>query len=188
MIKAIIFDIGGVLVPNLFKRIKNKLDKRFTNKIDRYDKLLNLGKISLNELEKIYEKSTGKSLKNIYINAAKNTEMNKKVKNLVFKLNKNYKVVYLSNTSKEHYLIRKKQGVYKRFLFGINSYKVKMKKPYRIIYKLMLRKLKLNANECLFIDDQYRNLKTANRLKINTILFKNYPQLVNELKKFNVKL
>jgi|SRR3989344_4301494 len=186
MIKAIIFDIGGVLVENLDKIILNKIkNKNFKKNYYKYAKKLDSGEITLKQLQKLFKKDK-LNLYKIYIEAAKKTKLDKTVKNLVFKLNKNYKVVYLSNTFKEHYLIRKKQDVFNGFLFGINSYNAKMRKPYRIIYKLMLRKLNLKGEECLFIDDRKDNIKTAKRLKINSILFKNYNQLIKELKKFKV--
>lgn len=184
MIKAIIFDIGGVLVQNLDKIILTKIkDYAFRRNYYRYAKKLDSGEITLKQLERIYPDL---KLHNIYIDSAKKSKIDKKIKKIVFRLNKKFKVVYLSNTFKEHYLIRKKQNVFSGFLFGINSYNVKMRKPYRIIYKLLLRKLKLKGEECLFIDDRKDNIKTAGRLKINTILFKNYAQLVRELKEFHL--
>ena len=186
MIKAIIFDIGGVLVQNLDKIILNKIkNKNFKKNYYKYAKKLDSGEITLKQLQKIFTKDK-LNLYKIYIEAAKKSKIDKKVKSLVFKLNKKFKIVYLSNTFKEHYLVRKKQGIFKGFLFGINSYNVKMRKPYMIIYKLMLRKLNLKGDECLFIDDRKDNIKTAKKLKINSILFKNYHQLIYELKKFKI--
>ena len=191
MIKAIIFDIGGVIVPNLGKAIKKQAKNRyFIKKFEKYSRYLDSGKYSLSKLEKMFNKKYDKKLdfKKIFLNPAKKSKINKKIVKLILKLKEYYKVIYLSNTFKEHYLIRKKQHVYDHFLFGIDSYKVKLRKPYRIIYKLALRKLNLKPEECLFIDDRKDNIKTANRLKFNTILFKNNKQLIKELKTFSIKI
>ncbi len=185
MIKAVIFDIGGVLVRNVEKIILSKIKNYdFRKNYNKYIKKLDSGEITLKQLQKIYRNDF--DLYRIYIDSMKKSKIDKKIKNLIFKLNKKFKIVYLSNAFKEEHLIRKKQNVFKGFLFGINSYNVKMRKPYRIIYKLMLRKLKLKGEECLFIDDRKDNIKTAKRLKINCILFKNYFQLVKGLKKFKI--
>ncbi|MEK6932463.1 MAG: HAD family phosphatase [Nanoarchaeota archaeon] len=187
MIKAIIFDIGGVVVNNLGKEIRKEVNNKFFIKYyAKYNKMLDSGNITLAQLEEIYKKYANLNLRKIYIEAAKKSMINKKVKNLVFKLNKKYKVIYLSNTFKEHYIVRKRQGVYKGFLFGINSYKLRMRKPYIAIYKLTLRKLNLRPEECLFIDDRKDNIKTARKLKINSILFRNYFQLIKGLKSFKL--
>src|SRR3989344_3982487 len=115
MIKAIIFDIGGVLVQNLDKIILNKIkNKNFKKNYYKYAKKLDSGEITLKQLQKIFTKDK-LNLYKIYIEAAKKSKIDKKVKSLVFKLNKKFKIVYLSNTFKEHYLVRKKQGVYKGF-------------------------------------------------------------------------
>ena len=47
MIKAIIFDIGGVVVYEIDNIIKKKLDKKFRNKFDKYSSLLDSGKLTL---------------------------------------------------------------------------------------------------------------------------------------------
>jgi|SRR3989344_4532008 len=191
MIKAIIFDIGGVIVPDLTKKVMGLAkNKNFTKNIHKYSNYLDSGKITLSKLEKIFNKKYEVNLdfRKMYLDSAKKSKINKNILKLILKLRKNYKVIYLSNTFKEHYLIRKKQHVYDNFLFGISSYKVKLRKPYRIIYKLTLRKLKLGPEECIFIDDREDNIKTAKRLKINTILFKNNKQLIKNLKKFNINI
>ena len=46
-----------------------------------------------------------------------------------------------------------------------------MLKPSPEIYRFMLNKLQLPANECVFIDDRRRNLAPAAELGIETILF-----------------
>src|SRR3989344_6908020 len=188
MIKAIIFDIGGVVVYEIDNIIKKKLDKKFRNKFDKYSSLMDSGKLTLKQVENIYKKLTKKSLYSLYVNTAKKGDIDKNVKNLVFKLNKKYKVVYLSNTFKEHYLTRKKQGAYTGFLFGINSYKYKMRKPETRIFNLMLKKLNLKSYECVFIDDRKDNIQAAKKLKFNAILFKNYSKLIKDLRKLDIKV
>jgi len=190
MIKTIIFDIGGVVVPNLNLKIKQKIkNKNLIKKIYKYEDALNSGKITIDKLQRQFKNELGDlNLKMIFMEAALESRLNNKVKNIILKLNKDYKVVYLSNTIKEHYIARRKQHVYDLFSYGINSYKVKLKKPDLKIYKLLLKRLNARAEECLFIDDKLENIKSAKTLGIKTILFKNPGQLIKDLIKFNIKI
>ncbi len=188
MIKAIIFDIGGVLVPNLDELIRKKINNKIFNKnFKRYCKGLDSGKITLDELNENLKKYYPMiDIKKVYLDTITKSNVNKNMKNLALKLKNKYKVVYLSNTFKEPYLIRKKQKLYKSFNFCINSYKVKLRKPSPEIYKLLLKRLKLNSRDCLFIDDRKDNILTAKKIKMNYILFKNYKDLLKNLKKYNL--
>ena len=64
---------------------------------------------------------------------------------------------------------------------GIISYKEHFIKPDPSIYKLLLQRYGLNANECVFIDDLEENVKAAEKLGINGIWFQNYEQAREEL-------
>ena len=46
-------------------------------------------------------------------------------------------------------------------------------KPEHRIYELLLDKYQLKASECLFFDDNIRNIKAAKELGINAVLFNN---------------
>ena len=54
------------------------------------------------------------------------------------------------------------------------------------IYKYMVKKIGFAANEIIFIDNMPKNLVNARKVGINCILFKNYNQLVYELKKYDL--
>src|SRR3989344_3451402 len=185
MIKAIIFDIGGVMIPDIQKLIIKEIkNKKFTGEFEKYAKDLDSGKVTLSELEKKFKHKYNQNinLRKIFIKKAQEHGLNKKVRQIVLKLKKKYKLYYLSNTIKEHYLVRKKQHVYDLFIFGIDSYKVKLRKPNPRIYKLLLRKIKLKPEECLFIDDRKKNIKGAKRLKIKAIRYTNPKKLMKDLR------
>ena len=55
-------------------------------------------------------------------------------------------------------------------------------KPTKAIYELLLRKYKLNAKECLFIDDNFDNVAAAEQVGIKSIHLKNIDDLSLELK------
>jgi putative hydrolase of the HAD superfamily len=56
-------------------------------------------------------------------------------------------------------------------------------KPDSTIYRTLLKRYDLKAGECVFIDDQERNIIAARNLGIPGIIFENYQQAYNDLKK-----
>ena len=56
------------------------------------------------------------------------------------------------------------------------------KEPSKKIYLEVLKKLKVKGDECVFIDNEERNIKTAKSLGMKTILFKSMRQLRKELR------
>lgn len=47
---------------------------------------------------------------------------------------------------------------------GILSYEVKVIKPDRAIYELLIKKYALNPAECVFVDDLYENIEAARKI------------------------
>jgi 2-haloacid dehalogenase len=62
----------------------------------------------------------------------------------------------------------------------------KVCKPDPKIYKILLDRYQLCPEESIFIDDRQDNLETAQKLGIETILFKTAEQLRENLKKLRV--
>jgi len=61
------------------------------------------------------------------------------------------------------------------------SFEVAASKPDKKVYALILKKLKSKPDECIFIDDNLKNLIPARELGITTIRFKNPAQLRKDL-------
>jgi len=93
-----------------------------------------------------------------------------------------YRVYYLSNYS-EH-LMRANPEVLD-FLphmdGGVFSCYVKLIKPDPLIYRTLLEKYGLQAEECLFIDDREENVAAARELGMQAIRFENYEQAREEM-------
>ena len=70
---------------------------------------------------------------------------------------------------------------------AVLSYQEKVIKPDSKIYRLFLERYNLNANECVFIDDQKRNITAARNIGIPSIVFKSYKQAYRELKKMLIQ-
>ncbi len=197
-IKAIIFDIGGVIYlgeqkSNAYMQEKLKLDEDFwfgaAGKI--WEDLL-IGKRK--EEEGIVEmaKNLGvgkKKLKDLWIRCFKERFiLNKPLLEIIEKLKKNYKTAVLSDQWIIPYRILITKRLTKIFDVNVYSHEVKVRKPDLKIYNITLKKLSLHSNECIFIDDKDYNLKPAEEIGMNTILFKDNKQLLRELKKFEVEI
>ncbi len=62
----------------------------------------------------------------------------------------------------------------------------KTRKPFEKIYKIALERFKIEPTESIFIDDNLRNIKAAENLKIKGIHYKNPDEFEIELKNLNI--
>lgn len=95
-----------------------------------------------------------------------------------------YNIYYLSNMTVETFkCLREKTDFFdKTCIGGIVSAYEKMIKPNEEIYKLLLNRFNLKAEECLFIDDNFDNVNAAIKLGINSFQLKNMNDMSFELK------
>lgn len=187
MIKAVIFDIGGVLRENLKvksfwknKRGSRKLRHAFgtgklSNKefIKKGTKLLDLSeKEFLKQYKKAY--SISKIKKNVF-------SILRKIKVKKYILSDN-NAIYTSYEKKEHAEIFKE--VDRAFL----SQNIGMRKDKVQAFKFVIKRIKTKPEEAVMIDDENDNLKNARKLGMKTILFKNSRQLKKDLKKLGINI
>lgn len=195
MIKAIIFDLGAVLIDWHPKHLYKKI---FSNEADMDHFLENVCTSAWNE-----EQDGGRSLKEAtellvaefpdqeeYIRAyygrweemlagAIDGTVN------IFKRLKDsgkYKIYALSNWSAETYPIAVKRFEFLNWFDGVVvSGAEKLRKPFPEFYQLLLDRYNLKAEEALFIDDNLRNVEAARDLGIESIHFQSPEQLEKEL-------
>lgn len=87
------------------------------------------------------------------------------VLNLIKKLKeKSYSIYLLSNINEYTYNFVKKSGLFDIVDGYVLSYQEHQIKPYVSIYNTLLNRYKLIPSECIFIDDNIKNIKTANDL------------------------
>ncbi|HBI17449.1 MAG: hypothetical protein UR60_C0002G0012 [Candidatus Moranbacteria bacterium GW2011_GWF2_34_56] len=109
------------------------------------------------------------------------------MRNLINLLRLNYKLGLLSNHAREWIEYCEDKFRYES-LFEVNlySYEVGLKKPNPKIFKLMLTRLGVKADNCLFIDDNEENVFMASKLGIKAIRFHTSKKLIEELKLLNI--
>ncbi|MBV9420096.1 MAG: HAD-IA family hydrolase [Alphaproteobacteria bacterium] len=73
------------------------------------------------------------------------------------------------------------QDIMKMFDVVIESAKIGIRKPNPEIYKLMCKQLGVEPNECVFLDDLGPNLKPAKAMGMITIKVESGPQAIKEL-------
>ena len=197
MIKAVIFDWGGVLLYNPSIGTKEYCAKRlgvneskFIKIYDKYEPDFQKGKISeSNFWKKIYENleipmSKSKILWNTVLEET--YKSNDPVINIAKSLKKQgYKIGYLSNTEIPAIAFFKKQK-YDFLDVSVFSCLEGYIKPEKEIYEIILNRLGVQPEEAIFIDDKETNIEGGKKLGINTILFTNADSLIKELQNFGI--
>ena len=199
MVKTIIFDIGGVVVSSLDKKVMKDACIKFRLNplklralIKKYEPGLQMGKIDfaeflkkvLGENKRAYEELSEDFWISSYM---EKTSVNESALNLVKKLNKNYLVGCISNTIEPHVYCNRKRGLLKFFEPCLLSNEIGMRKPDERIFQLYLEKACCKPSEAVFIDDEKKYLATPEKLGIRTIHFKNTDKLENDLASLGIK-
>lgn len=208
MIKNIIFDLGNVVIPNpkidIVKQFfQDEKDAQVFNDYifkSKYWKMLDLGEMTNKEVAENIIKShmvnvsDYEEIQNFMMNWFRKCSINKDVVNLgkILKAN-GYNIYILSNMASSTYEYFKEKSDFFSIVDGtiISAYE-RVKKPNIEIFKILLDRYQLNAEECLLIDDDDTNktFEVSNSLGIKgrRIL----PNNVQDIKKFlqenNVKI
>lgn len=193
MIKAVIFDLGGVVLKGNVMNFIREGEKQLGVKAKQgnetvFDKKLNLGTSSLRAA---FERVFGvKMFDHEFLPLIKawmsNWVLDNEVYALAKKLGKSHKVAILSNSdsSAEEKFDSQLKKVFSPIVY---SHKVRMLKPDSAIFEHCLKKLGLQAEECVFIDDSSSNMAPCQKLGIHFILFKNLAQLKKGLESHGIR-
>jgi len=195
MIKTIIFDFGDVLVRDTTKVLeaKYKFDNLPKSKQRAYIKAFHnseVGKYTTQQLLKIMHETLAPNMKPKEIEEfIVHTKILPTWK-LAQKLSQKYKVIIFSNNQK---LWPKKIAEIlgeNFFQFPwINSAYIGMRKPDKQFYTYVLKKFKLKASECAFIDDKLKNITPALSLGFHAFQYnKNIGDLKSFLKKAGISV
>ena len=181
MIRNIIFDLGNVIIKYNQRQIINNFTKKEEEIKYIYDEifhapeweLMDLGNITNDEAIEVinkrnefkYQKLTEDFLHEWY----KKQTINRDIVEIAKRLKKNeYELFVLSNMANLTYEYFKNDEFFSLCSGIIISAYEHIKKPGEKVYRLLLNRYNLNAEECLFIDDDLsgENYKTANKIGI----------------------
>lgn len=205
MIKTILFDLGGVIyqhpkeiIPKVISQIFNQPFEKTIRVYEKYKEDYFTGKLATNSLIislcSSYKCSKSiDEIKELWLKYySKLAHPNNKVLDIVKKLQRNYKIYLFSNTTEMSHIHNKKTRIYDFFDDIFLSFKMNMKKPDKVIYKKVISVIKFKPSDCLFIDDDLKNLIPAEQLGMKTILFNILTEapekLIEELRKFKINL
>jgi putative hydrolase of the HAD superfamily len=198
---VIVFDLGKVLVDYDYSPAIGKLNRIQPGLGDSFSKLYTedyelhrkyeRGEIHTEAfldimLERANHKLNGKQFCRLFSDVF---VLNQKVIDLLPILKKNYQLVLLSNTS----IMHRKYGwgsydFLKYFSKLVLSYEVGACKPEKKIYQAVEEFTKEPSAKHLYIDDVKEYVNGAKKLGWDGILFKNYEELIKELKARKVSL
>jgi len=200
MIKAIVFDWGGVLIDDpvggLIEYCANSLGINLhvlKDIFSQYQSEFERGLISENELWKVIcsdlkiKEPTSNSLWKDAVRAVFKDK--KEIFQIVQNLKKSgYKIGFLSNTEipTMEYFYDKKYERY--FDVAVFSCAEKTVKPEEKIYLIALKKLQVKPQEAIFIDDKPEYIEVAKKVGSNGIVFKTSDQLKKELALFSIDI
>ncbi len=196
--RLIMFDIGGVLVNFSENRYIRYLHKEILptipyGKLERFIlpliPLMDFDALDVPGLERMVAKHfgiTGLDLGWVqgYMATARPY---KSVIRLFNEISSSHRTVLLSNISRSRYA-----EIHRTYLKGIHpervflSYEMVMRKPDPNIYKAVLKETGVKPKNALFIDNMIENVIGAESVGVDSIWFRNYGQLVEELKSFGV--
>ncbi len=194
MIRAVVFDYGGVLTLGKYTesllRVLGKKQgieaseenyRKFDDLIVEFD----FGEMKPQDFVDRVNKAFGTTLslaemKEI-VRQARN--LNPKVIELVKQAGKKYRVLMLSDNDPINVEILKaeKQDLMQLFEKTYFSCDLKMRKPDKRIFEYLLKDSGLKAEECIFIDDKEKNTRAAEELGMKSILFKDAESTAKEL-------
>jgi HAD superfamily hydrolase (TIGR01509 family) len=200
--RVIVFDLLGVVFPNkaggsihniekLYQMLPNK-PMSFDNFYKRYLDYM-LGKITRDE----FWQKTSSNYAAIEEKYLETYAFDSNLVELIQDHNDDYRFVALTNQPREwiEYLTNKFE-LNKFFEKIYTSGELKMKKPQKAIYKMILQDAHIQPSDVIIIDDQKKNLKAANALGLKTVYINNHSDFdefepdmsVNSILELNNKL
>lgn len=194
-IKWIIFDLGGIVVPEskglIDKSIAEYLNisvSQFQELTEEYMHQVTTGDISLFGFYSILIKRlkvsvSPESVLEKHISMFKNvsTRQDSDIIHIINLLKKNYNVGCLTNTEIEVADVNRTTGLFEYFQKVYLSTEIGLRKPNMDIYHFLLADLNCSPQEVVFIDDKHENVESAKSIGINAIQFITVKQLQSDL-------
>ncbi len=199
-IRAVIFDMGGVLLTNRIEEILQGLagalgiDKKAFREfqLGYHDRMIR-GRLSVREFAGMVDERFGLGMgadriiqlwKRSYLEVM---SVNEGILEIVRKLKeKGYKLGIISNVPDLHAQINRERNLFRPFDVCILSCEVGLTKPQEEVFRLAASRLGLMPEECVFIDDREKYLSVPRKMGFRVIQYKGNEELISELGKTGV--
>ena len=201
MVKAVIFDLGNVLIHFDAVRAARRFSKRahvpfekvwrhfFTSGVE---KAYTRGEISTQEFFRHAKKAFKTNVPFTTFTELWNDIFweNKGIRPILAKLSRRYPLYLISNTNQLHFDHVQKNfpHIFRHFKKTFPSHVMGRRKPDPRIYWNVLQSIGLRPGETLFIDDMPRFIQAARKIGMRGICFKSNMQLKRELRKLHVEV
>jgi HAD superfamily hydrolase (TIGR01509 family) len=198
--RAIIFDIGRVLIRVDISRIKDGLTvglpltpEEVWSAIEKDPRWLDWqeGRISPRDWHLHLAKRLGVSLTFEQFSEVWNRALDPNPihsESFLENLSRNYRLALLSNTDPIHMSHDEARFPFFRFFpTRIYSYRVGASKPDPLIYREALKACKVRAEEAVYIDDIAAYAEAAQRLGMTGIVFQSPEQLQSDLRNLGIR-
>lgn len=184
MIKAVIFDLYGVLGLNSWQAFK---ERHFAHCPEDWESLralgqrVDAGEATEGELVAAIAIRTGETEETVryqFEHTVPNVDLLTYAKTLAPR----FAIGVLSNASRDvvaDIFSTEEQGV---FSAVVTSFHVGLTKPDPGIFQKVLDELHVHAHECIFVDDQQRHIDAAKALGFSTILHESNANTIKQLK------
>ncbi len=204
MIKAIIFDIGGVVViephdswKNIFSKLGPLVGISIDTLISKFkDNMVPLqtGKITLLDFYKNLIENTNRNDLTPEKLLRKHLELYKKLSghydtnliNLIQKLKQNFKVACFTNTEVEIAEFHRERGLFNYFHRVFISTEIGLRKPNPKAYEHVIKELGIKPAEGIFIDNNREYVDAAEKVGLRGIVYVNIQKLAKELSKQSI--
>lgn len=201
MIKVIIFDLWDTIGSKGFA-INKEFVKHFNLDVNpenhqKYEEAIQLKRWNskeemvtnlLNTFNLSVKKDNINYLISLYDKGMSNAKLIEGMQKLLSKLSKEYKLALISNTTNFEIVFIDKFDIKKFFETIIFSHDVGKLKPSKEFFEKISSNLSNNNfSEFLFIDDSKKNIEGAEKLGIQTILFKDAEKLKEDLIEYNIR-
>ncbi|HEX4594736.1 MAG TPA: HAD family phosphatase [Bryobacteraceae bacterium] len=195
MIKAILFDLGNVIVPFDFKRAYAKLGplcacpvSEITSRLRSSDLIQRFETGRIDSQPFVSELSTLLGLKTNYdefcdLWTSVFFEETLVPESLITRLRDRHRLLALSNTNPIHFsMLKARYPLLGHFDDFVLSYQVGALKPDAKIYQEAVRRARCLAEECFFTDDIAINVEAARTNGMDAVQFLSVEQLEEELR------
>ncbi len=184
MIKAIIFDVYGVLVtdgwhPFKFKYFKDDPEK--DAEASRLNDLTNKGALGYQEFLQTVGELAGVKAREVQGELSKNAP-NLQLFDYISTLKPTYKIGLLSNAAENRLDRLFTPGQYKQFDATVLSCDIAANKPEASAYSAIADKLGCELSECVFVDDIKRYVDGAIGVGMQAILYKFPEQVISDIR------